>query len=67
MKKTRWDKGLIAMLISTLITVVVWVGVEVYRAYFRVSTPEGIEKHLTEIDTSLDTTVFDKLRARGAK
>jgi len=65
MKKTRWDKGLISMLISTLITAVIWVGVEVYRAYFKVNLPEGVEKHLIRVDTSLDVQVFDKLKERG--
>lgn len=67
MKKTKWDKGLVSMLVSTLVTAVIWVGVEVYRAYFKVNLPDGVEKHLTRVDTSLDVQVFDKLRDRGIK
>ena len=64
MRHNNWNKDLIAVLISTLVTVVVWAGLEVYRAYIRVDMPEGVERHLVGIDASLETEIFDKLEDR---
>jgi hypothetical protein len=64
MKKQRLDKDIITILISTLITLVVWVGVEVYHAYAQLDVPPGVDKHLQPMDTSLNTGVFDKLKER---
>jgi hypothetical protein len=63
MKKRGLDKDIVVLLVSTLITVVSWVGFEVYRAYVKVEVPENIEKNLTELDPVLNKEFFVKLKA----
>jgi hypothetical protein len=65
MKNKRIDRDILVLLISTLITIVVWVGVETYRAFVRTDLPEGVEKHIKEFDTSIDLSVFDKLKTKN--
>jgi hypothetical protein len=65
MKRKTWDRDLVVLLVSTLITVASWVGLEVYRAYIKTDLPVGIEQHLNQFDPSLDTTVLDKLENRN--
>lgn len=64
MRKKRIDKDIILLLTTTLITVTVWVGFEVYRAYTKVALPEGLEQYLTPLDPQLSTEVLDKLQER---
>jgi hypothetical protein len=61
MKKRRIDKDIVVLLISTLITIATWVGLEVYRAYVKVGVAGEVEKHLSVIDPTLDAKVFEEL------
>lgn len=65
MRKKGIDRDLIIVLTSTLITLCVWVGFEVYRAYSKVEIPEVLEKYLTPLDPSLNTQVLDQLEQRS--
>jgi hypothetical protein len=65
MRKKTWDKDLIVFLVSVLITVASWVGLEVYRAYVKIDLPPGIEQHLSQFDPILKVTVLDKLESGG--
>jgi hypothetical protein len=64
MKKTGFDKSIVVLLISSVVTMCVVVGYEVYRAYFQVKIPEDVERLLTPLDTTLETSIFDKLTER---
>ena len=61
MKKRRIDKDIVVLLISTLITVATWVGLEVYRAYVKVGVTAEVEKHLKPMDPTLNVKVFEQL------
>ena len=61
MKKTGFDRGIVVLLISSVMTMAVSIGYEVYRAYWQVKVPEGVERLLTPLDPTLNMTVFDKL------
>lgn len=65
MRKKRIYKDIIFLLVSTLITMVVWVSFEVYRAYFKTEFPEGIEKYLENLDPKLKGEVFTELEAKS--
>lgn len=65
MTKKGIDRDIVVLLISTLITVVAWVGFEVYRAYTKINPPEGIESYLTPLSPTLDTSVLDELEKRN--
>ena len=64
MRKKQIDREIILLLTTTLVTVAVWIGFEVYRAYTKVALPEGLEQYLTPIDTVLSTGVLEKLEMR---
>lgn len=65
MRKKTIDRDLIIMLTTTLITLATWVGFEVYRAYTKVTIPQGLEKYLQPLDPTLNTSVLDELEARS--
>jgi hypothetical protein len=65
MKKKTWDRDLVVLLVSTLITIASWVGLEVYRAYINTELPPGVEQHLKQFDPILNTSVLDKLEGRA--
>jgi hypothetical protein len=65
MKKRRIARDVVVLLISTLITIAAWVGFEVYRAYTRVTLPEGVEEYLTPLTPTLDIEVLESLEKRG--
>lgn len=64
MKKPGVDKDVIVLLITSMITAASWVGFEVYRAYTNREIPTGLERHLVELDPTLDTSVLDELESR---
>ncbi len=61
MRKGKLDRDLIVLLVSTTVTIASWIGFEVYRAYMRVSIEPQVEKHLVQIDPSLNPDIFSKL------
>lgn len=61
MKKRGSDKDFIILLVLTLITVISWVGLDVYRAYTRPQVPTGVEELLTPIQPVLNTEVLSNL------
>lgn len=65
MKKNFIDRDIVLVLVTTLITLVIWVGFGIYQAYAKHDTPEVLQKYLEEFDPKLDTTVLDKLEKRS--
>jgi hypothetical protein len=61
MKKSRIDRNVVVLLITTLITMGSWVGFEVYRAYTENKVEPEVEKHLQQFDSTLKTEIFSKL------
>lgn len=64
MPKKKVDRDIIILLGLTLMTLVSWVGFEVYRAYTQVPVPAVLEKHLRQLSPVLDTTVLDEVERR---
>ncbi len=64
MKNKQLDRTITMVLSSTLITLAVWIGFQVYRAYHQVPLPAGIEKHLEPLNPVLETSVLDQLEQR---
>lgn len=65
MRKKTFDRDIVTVLVFTLLTIVFWVGFEVYRAYTRAPAPEVPETYLGGFDTTLDTTVLQKIESRN--
>ena len=64
MRKNKFDRDIVIMLVASLVTLVSWVGFEVYRAYAKIPVPEVLEKHLVEFDPKLDSSVLDLLEKK---
>ncbi|OGC93057.1 hypothetical protein A3D85_03100 [Candidatus Amesbacteria bacterium RIFCSPHIGHO2_02_FULL_47_9] len=62
LKKT--ERELIFLITSTLITVVVWVGLEVYRVYTKSLPPDGIDSYLSPLEPDLNVEVLDRLEKK---
>ena len=65
MKKKRVDRGIVVLLISTLVTLAAWVGFEIYRAYNQAKFPEDLESILIPLEPKLETKVLDILEERN--
>lgn len=65
MKKKETDRGIVMLLVMTLVTLVSWVGFEVYRAYTRVTVPTVLARQLLELDPKLDMNVIGKIEKRA--
>ena len=64
MKKNKTDRQVVVVLVMTLITLVAWVGFEVYRTYTLVNIPPVSGKLLLELSPTLDISVLEKLESR---
>ncbi len=64
MKKNKTDRQVVVVLVMTLITLVAWVGFEVYRTYTLVNIPPVSDKLLLELSPTLDISVLEKLESR---
>ena len=65
MRKKIWERDAILLLVTTLVTVTVWVGTEVYRAYVNTRVPTGVEKLLRPLDPVLNVAILDKIEERN--
>jgi hypothetical protein len=63
MRKAKMP-SLLTIAILTVITVIFWIGLDVYRALTQKPAPEVGPKILAPIDSSLDTQSLDKLEKR---
>ncbi len=63
MTKKEIDRSIINLLILTLITLSVWVGFEVYRAYTATAMPE-VRQYLEPLNPTLDTQTLQRLEER---
>lgn len=61
MRKRGIDKEVVILLITTLITVLTWTGMEVYRAYKKTVMPEGVERQLKPVNPVMNKEIFNKL------
>lgn len=55
---------MVFLLVITIITVVVWVGFDIYRTLNRAELPTGSEQFLKPLNPTLKISVFDKLSDR---
>ncbi len=64
MRKNKIDRDIVMVLVMTLMTLVTWVGFEVYRAYTRADIPPVLAKQLLELSPTLGIPVLEKLESR---
>jgi predicted negative regulator of RcsB-dependent stress response len=64
MPKRHLDRDIVMLLVFTLITLVSWVGFEVYRAFTKVQIPEVSAKYLVPLNPNLNTSVLTVLESK---
>ncbi|GEM_PF-1988342 len=64
MAKRASGQNWVTFMIFTLITVVIWIGFDVYRTLNKKSLPDISEKEVSPFNPSLDTTIIDLLKDR---
>lgn len=64
MRKNKTDRQVVVVLVMTLITLVAWVGFEVYRAYTLVNIPSVSDKLLQKLSPTLDISALEKIESR---
>ncbi len=63
--RKQTGKDLVVLLTLTIITAVVWVGLEIYRTFTRVPPPTGTEELLRPLNPTLNMQVFNDLEQRN--
>ncbi len=63
-EKTRASRDLLILSVLTLVTILTWVGMDVYRRLTKPPIPEILEKELLPLDPQIETDVFDVLETR---
>ncbi len=64
MHKNKIDRDIVVMLVMTLITLVAWVGFEVYRAYTKIAIAPVLAEQLREVNPVLDLGVLEIIEKR---
>ena len=64
MPRKHIDRDIVMLLVFTLITLVSWVGFEVYRAFTKVQIPEISAKYLIPLNPALNTQVLTALETK---
>lgn len=65
MKEKRSTAKFAWLLIFTTLTVVVWVGLEIYRAANKTTVTAVLQEQLKPLEASLDTVTIDTLKQRN--
>lgn len=63
----NFKRDLFYLSIMSLLTVLTWLGFDVYRAYHRVEIPQVLKKQIQPLDPQLDTQVLGSLGQRQYK
>lgn len=61
MKKKNFSRSTLALAIITLITLLVWAGFDIYRAYTKTQVKPDIRNQMTPINPKLNTEALKKL------
>lgn len=58
------SKEILYILVLTTITVIVWIGLDVYRALTKKVTPKILKKYLQSLDPKIDLQIVERLKTR---
>jgi hypothetical protein len=66
MKSKTISQDFLIIAILTLITILAWVGTDIYRISTRKNIPRVLEEQLTPLSPKINTQILDQLGARRA-
>lgn len=62
----KFGKDILIIATLTLITILVWIGVEVHQTLSKEAVPKVLKEQISPLDDQLSGEVFEKLRTRGS-
>jgi hypothetical protein len=62
MRKNRLDHDILVMLTFSLVTLLVWVGFEIYNTLTKKDTENDIKKYLNIIEPTINITILGELQ-----
>lgn len=60
-KKAKISRDFLVLSILTLITILTWIGMEIYRSLVKSEIPKVLEEQLKPLNPEIEVTVFDML------
>ena len=66
-QKTKISRDLLVLSVLTLITILTWLGMDIYRRLIQREIPQVMEKQLLPLDPRIETKIFDYLETRQWK
>ncbi|MBM3208794.1 hypothetical protein FJZ40_00670 [Candidatus Shapirobacteria bacterium] len=67
MRSRLLSHDLLVVAVLTLLTVITWIGLDVYRALSKHDTPQVSQSQLVPLSPKVSTNVLDRLEARRQK
>lgn len=64
MKKIKLGKEALTLAILTLVTVLTWIGVDVYRALTKTEIPQILQKQIAPLNPKISTATLERLQQR---
>jgi hypothetical protein len=64
MKESKFSKNLFYIAILTVITILTWIGFDVYRAFNKVEIPKNVQEQLTPLNPQVDMETLENLPKR---
>jgi len=64
-RKSKINRDLLVISILTLITILSWIGMDVYHRLTKTAVPEVVERQLLPLDPKIKTEVLNYLENRG--
>lgn len=58
------NKNLVSILFLTLITIVIWVGFQIFKITTSTTIPAPTQEQIEKLDPNLDTSVLDDLKTK---
>lgn len=62
MRRNKLDRDILVMLTFSLVTLMMWVGFEVYRTLTKKETKNDIQKYLQTIEPTINSNILDELK-----
>lgn len=64
MKKLQFGKDALILSIMTLITVLIWIGFDVYRALTKTEIPQILQKQIAPLNPQIDRETIEKIKTK---
>jgi len=64
MRKKKFSRDLFIVSILTLITVITWIALDIYRVFNKNEIPKVLREQIEPLDPNLDIKIFNNLSER---